>query len=681
MGLHASPPRPGRWRAPIAPTHRDAGTTPPSPGKQARQRLPAPSHPASRRAASPSSSGRSNARPAHPSPVRGPGIRFKTAIPLGSQRPARPAHPSPVRGPGIRFKTAIPLGLQSPARPAHPSPERGPGIRFKAAIPLGSQSPKRATKPLDTSSPPQVRKRASPPPSPPPPVRRRLRLGDVPDSFDHQRASFCSAAARERPDLRSATALRRRRDEGLPAVSKAQRHGNDRDALADRLVCTLPLYALSALTGWSEERLIADVPMQELFELMRAKAAEGKGWPVKKLRHSLYCIGELFSDLNDKGIVHHGRPEPGDISMHLIEFKRKRQPIMLARARAWQEKQKSLPDHGPYAPRQGKRQPQQGFYCGNSRRLTLKWAQAKLKMDFQMERVTLGGVPPECRRAPAVPAQPITIWLIIMLELYCVHPNAHPVVAHLAAGILLCTFASLRFAQAQDCWISSIRDSEFIEGFVYEDKHATRSVSRPFWAPMRGLVTGTAWFQVWARGIEGIKDCRFIFQAFDSPTRRAQDACLRPDGTPEWLHAPMESAQLLDCVREVLMVACAFHNMPFSLDEALAYGEHSARHTMNECAKATGEPRTARNEIGRWQDSVGQFPVLRPLAHAIRAHCLKVARLADLYAQASVVERVHQILLRQTDAMRSYVASFASPLHVPKFGSWNDLPRNGGIVD
>ena len=93
MGLYASPPRPGRWRAPIAPTHRDAGTTPPSPGKQARQRQPAPSHPASRRAASPSSSGRSNARPAHPSPVRGPGIRFKTAI--AEPRPARLRSQSP----------------------------------------------------------------------------------------------------------------------------------------------------------------------------------------------------------------------------------------------------------------------------------------------------------------------------------------------------------------------------------------------------------------------------------------------------------------------------------------------------------------------------------------------------------------------------------------------------------
>ena len=121
------------------------------------------------------------------------------------------------------------------------------------------------------------------------------------------------------------------------------------------------------------------------------------------------------------------------------------------------------------------------------------------------------------------------------------------------------------------------------------------------------------------------------------------------------------------------MAVCAFHKVPFSLEEANGYGEHSPRHTLSECAKARGELATARNEIARWQDSVGQMPMLRPLAHTLKQHCLKVARLADLYAQASVVERVHQILLRQTEAMRTYVQTFSSPLLVPKFGSWNDL--------
>ena len=462
-------------------------------------------------------------------------------------------------------------------------------------------------------------------------------------------------------------------------MTQAQRHCNDRDQLVDQIVCRLPLYALAKITGWSEERLLTDIPMESLFTVMRARAAggpgSGRGWPVKKLRHSLFCINELFSDLDDKGIEHSGRPEPGDTSMHLLAFKSKRQVIMQDRARRWEEKQKALPDHGPHAPRQGKKPSQQGFFCGNSRKVTLAWAQRNLAMDLQMERVTLGGFPPECRRTTGVPAQPITIWLLVMLELYCVNPAAHPVLAHIAAGIILCTFASLRFAQAQDCWITAIRDNEFIEGFVYADKHATRLISRPFWAPLRGLVSGTEWFQVWARGVQAVPNCRFIFHAFASHSQRARDAIMNGQGQPEWLHAPMESAQLLECVRETLMAACAFQNVPFSLEEANAYGEHSARHTMNECAKARKEQRTDRNEVSRWQDSVGQFPMLRPLAHAIRAHCLKVARLADLYAQASVVERVHQILLRQTDAMREYVASFPSPLHVPKFGSWNDLPK------
>jgi len=92
----------------------------------------------------------------------GSGIRFKTAIPLGSQSPARPAHPSPVRGP-VR----------------EPVPNSGSGIRFKAAIlsPLGSQGPKAAKSATrEDSSAAQVRERSAAPPSPPPPALHRHRL-------------------------------------------------------------------------------------------------------------------------------------------------------------------------------------------------------------------------------------------------------------------------------------------------------------------------------------------------------------------------------------------------------------------------------------------------------------------------------------------------------------------------
>ena len=392
------------------------------------------------------------------------------------------------------------------------------------------------------------------------------------------------------------------------------------------------------------------------------------------MRHAAFCIAELFNDLDDKGIRHGGRPEPGDISLHLLDFKARRLPILRRRAADWLTLQSTLPDHGPNAPRQGKKPSQEGVYSGQGRKETLAWAERNLGCDFQMQRVTLGGLPPETQRKPPVPAQPITIWLLVMLELFCVHANAHPVLAHIAAGIIFCIFASLRFAQAQDCWISAIRDDSFIEGFVYDDKHGSKMISRPFWAPLQGIVSGSQWFEVWQRGVADVPMCRFIFHAFASSSSRAADAVLGPDGSPIWLHAPMESVQLLACVREVLMVACTFHKVPFSLEEANGYGEHSARHTLPECAKARGELATARNEIARWQDSVGQMPMLRPLASAVRQHSLKVARLADLYAQASVVERVHQILLRQTDAIRTYVSSFSSPFLVPKLGSWNDLP-------
>lgn len=117
-----------------------------------------------------------------------------------------------------------------------------------------------------------------------------------------------------------------------------------------------------------------------------------------------------------------------------------------------------------------------------------------------------------------------------------------------------------------------------------------------------------------------------LHSAFASMSLRAANDILEFNGLLWWLHAPMESKQLLSCLREVLFAVCAFQEVPFSVDEANCYDEHSARHTLCEleCANTLGELATA------WA-------------------CNK------------------------TDTM-THVQPFDPPLHVPKFWSWNNLP-------
>jgi hypothetical protein len=55
---------------------------------------------------------------------------------------------------------------------------------------------------------------------------------------------------------------------------------------------------------------------------------------------------------------------------------------------------------------------------------------------------------------------------------------------------------------------------------------------------------------------------------------------------------------------------------------------------------------------------------------------MKVATLADLYAQADPVKRVHKIIERQMERLRDYVWKFCGgPDKVPRFPKWSDLGK------
>lgn len=282
-------------------------------------------------------------------------------------------------------------------------------------------------------------------------------------------------------------------------------------------------------------------------------------------------------------------------------------------------------------------------------------------------------LPLALHRSESVPAVPISVWMLCMLELYCSNPSMPLVLRVYAAGILICCYGCLRFAQAQDCYFSELHGTAMFSGFVYREKNANPSkrVTRPFWGSLHG-VTGLDFFSVWRDSVRDVPECRYIFSEFHSSNNLPSGA-VYTNGAPEWLHAPMPEDRLMLCTQEVLRTACCL-----SYVESLAFTNHSARHTL-QCAAAGGdEPDQCRHEIGKWSSSTAQLDSMRPTAQVLQKHTFRVAHMPDLYSQDArhaATARVLHIMYRQVARMRTYVQICGGPLGVPKFIDWNTLPK------
>lgn len=470
-----------------------------------------------------------------------------------------------------------------------------------------------------------------------------------------------------RPDLKSTAALRQRKRLGLPAVNKAMRRVADRDAAIDFLAMRLPEYALAKAVGYNVDVLHSD--RDKVMQLLRVKGS-ALDWDPKAIRTAGNAIDALFRDLESQGIVHHGRPQAGDISWHLHGFRKRRQEEMAAANAA--HAQRTLAPSTPHAPRIGKKKTQHGVFCGQGRLRALKWAERHVCMDLNMSSVFLD-LPLALHRSEPTPALPITIWMLCMLELYCVNPAKPMVMRVYAAGILICCYACLRFAQAQDCYFSELHAGAMFSGFVYREKAANPSkrVSRPFWGSLHG-VTGLDFFSVWQHSVSDVRECRYIFGEFASSNNLPSGAAYE-NGEPEWLHAPMPEARLMLCIQEVLREACCL-----SLEESLAYTNHSARHTLQCSGSGGDEPDECRHEIGKWSSSTAQLDSMRPTDQILQRHTFRLSRLPDLYSQDArhaAAARVLHIMYRQVARLRLYVKNCGGPLGVPKFMDWNTLPK------
>jgi len=291
------------------------------------------------------------------------------------------------------------------------------------------------------------------------------------------------SGAASRPDLRSKAALLARKRQGLPAVNKAMRRAVDRDQAVDFLAIRLPDYALAAAVGYTIERIHQDP--DRALALLREKG-KAKDWNPKAVRSAGVSIDALFRDLELQGIDHAGRPQASDVSWHLKEFRDRRRAEMAAQNAAYENG--TLPiqvSPHPAAPRIGKKPGQQGVYSGTGRLRALKWAQKHAGVDLSMQDVFLD-TPLALHRSEAIPAIPISVLMLCMLELFCVNPAMPLVMRVYAAGILICCYACLRFAQAQDCYFSEIHQQAMFSGFVYREKNAkpSKRVTRPFWGSL-----------------------------------------------------------------------------------------------------------------------------------------------------------------------------------------------------
>ena len=114
--------------------------------------------------------------------------------------------------------------------------------------------------------------------------------------------------------------------------------------------------------------------------------------------------------------------------------------------------------------------------------------------------------------------------------------------------------------------------------------------------------------------------------------------------------------RLISAVREVLVSVCGL-----TVEQAKAFGQHSARHFLPEVAKVSKEPGTCACEVGRWSGSVTKRNEARPTPDdLLDRHSTDVRRMPDLYAQdvaarpMVVMRRLRGRLVRERDHLYWY---------------------------
>jgi len=216
---------------------------------------------------------------------------------------------------------------------------------------------------------------------------------------------------------------------------------------------------------------------------------------------------------------------------------------------------------------------QGGSWSGHHAFRGLKWGQDNLELPWKTNLVDIGVKGRVGGRRPDPPqqAETVTMGMIECLEIFIADPTTSMVAKHLAAAYLFCCYVVMRVEQAQECWIDTVRDDEFIEGYVCLDKNPVRSKMqpRPFWSPSYGITNSKLYFTILLDSLKDVTDKCYIFGAYKSPDGSVKNAT-------GFLPGPLlQSHGLMNAIQEVLQTACGF-----SVEQSQAYTLHSPRHFL-----------------------------------------------------------------------------------------------------
>ena len=496
---------------------------------------------------------------------------------------------------------------------------------------------------------------------------------------------FAAASQQPRDELSGAGKLARARmglDTDLAIISEAKRQ----KAIA-RLCTLLPEKALAHFLGLSTDRVAQmrdDAILQAAYSRARTRARGGKPLSPAAINEAANALSQLYLDLDARGIEHDGvNILPGDINDHLGRFvdsqAARKKDVDSSRGANSHSSARRSGDEGPS--RLGTKR-QTGFTSGRSRLRGLRHAAewCGLNFGFDQNQVAVSA-PIHVRRSQGIPAEPFTMGILLRLEAFCADDASDPVLAHVAAGMVFCALSCLRFEQAQHCWMTGVVGDEFIEGFVFQEKDPdpARMEPRPFWGLYQGLSHGDAWFRRWWSVIGTARQPTYVFQdVLIPPGGKLREYVRDSQGRPQWLSAPMEpGVRLISAVREVLVSVCGL-----SVEEAKAFGQHSARHFLPEAAKVSKEPGTCACEVGRWSGSVAKRHEARPTRDdLLDQHSTRLRRLPDLYAQANTAARPMVVLRRLRSRMLSAVTAMGGAHTFPLWGGWDALPQFRPVGD
>ena len=251
---------------------------------------------------------------------------------------------------------------------------------------------------------------------------------------------------------------------------------------------------------------------------------------------------------------------------------------------------------------------------------------------------------------------PLPIKVLVELERFITRKDCPPVARNIGGAILFLAYGCHRWKQS-----GSVQFYGYVDGClcgqVDVDK-GSRKEPRPFFLPIQGLVSGTAWLRVLLETLP--TDGGYIFSDFEGKVSSPE---------AQFLPAPLPQAKVDDTIRQVISMAC-----PWLTQQELAnITRHGPRHVLPTASAARGKPFEHQVEIGRWSGcSVYRQGLLAPEALRTK-HALHIMTMPATYSAEAATKNAIRIMKDEMQAIRSYVTLMGNNL--PASGGWDQLPR------